>query len=149
MLAWYDCIKVLPFSLSLLLTAGLVCKVTCYGAITTAGAVSAPMILPALGFTKAGVAAGSLAAWMMSAMGTVKAGSLVALLQSWGATGVTFANPLYAANAVCSEICDWWWWHSLQYVSRIGFNWTHLIEMWILIINETVRKFGLFTRTSI
>lgn len=51
--------------------------------------VSAPILLGAIGFTSAGIAAGSYAAGMMSSAalangGGVAAGSLVALLQSAG-----------------------------------------------------------------
>ncbi|KAM9038386.1 interferon alpha-inducible protein 27-like protein 2A isoform 1-T1 [Sarcophilus harrisii] len=57
----------------------------------------APMILGALGFTKLGIAAGSMAASMMSASaiangGGVAAGSLVAVLQSVGAAGLSMTS---------------------------------------------------------
>jgi len=48
----------------------------------------AGLILGPLGFTSAGIAGGSVGAWLMSLYGgNVAAGSLVALLQSWGAAG--------------------------------------------------------------
>lgn len=51
-------------------------------------AASAPLLAVA-GFTSAGIAGGSLGAWLMSLYGgNVAAGSLVAILQSWGAAGV-------------------------------------------------------------
>lgn len=64
----------------------------------TVGAVStvllAPAVLGAVGFTSAGIAAGSTAAGMMSSVaaangGGVAAGSLVAVLQSAGAAGLS------------------------------------------------------------
>uniref|UniRef100_H0XNF0 Uncharacterized protein n=2 Tax=Otolemur garnettii TaxID=30611 RepID=H0XNF0_OTOGA len=56
-----------------------------------------PMVLSAIGFTKAGIAASSIAAKMMSAAaiangGGVSAGSLVAILQSVGAAGLSTAS---------------------------------------------------------
>uniref|UniRef100_A0AAQ5Z1N4 Uncharacterized protein n=1 Tax=Amphiprion ocellaris TaxID=80972 RepID=A0AAQ5Z1N4_AMPOC len=56
--------------------------------------VSAPFVLGAIGFTSAGIAAGSYAAGMMSSAavangGGVAAGSVVAVLQSVGAAGLS------------------------------------------------------------
>ena len=56
-----------------------------------AGVVGAPFVLGAIGFTSAGIAAGSYAASMMSAAavangGGVAAGSLVAICQAAGKT---------------------------------------------------------------
>lgn len=56
--------------------------------------VGLPVCLGALGFTSAGIAAGSIAAKMMSAAaiangGGVAAGSTVAVLQSVGAAGLS------------------------------------------------------------
>uniref|UniRef100_A0A3B3U1F1 Uncharacterized protein n=1 Tax=Poecilia latipinna TaxID=48699 RepID=A0A3B3U1F1_9TELE len=74
----------------------------------TLGAVGivlmAPVALSAIGFTSAGIAAGSYAAKMMSAAATangggVAAGSLVAILQSAGASGFTAS-----ANTVLASI---------------------------------------------
>uniref|UniRef100_A0A3Q3EPX2 Uncharacterized protein n=1 Tax=Labrus bergylta TaxID=56723 RepID=A0A3Q3EPX2_9LABR len=48
-----------------------------------------PALLAILGWTQAGVAAGSIAASIMSWMGVVPSGSLFAFLQSIGATGLT------------------------------------------------------------
>ncbi|NXA42365.1 I27L1 protein, partial [Eudromia elegans] len=58
--------------------------------------VGAPAAICALGFTTKGIAAGSVAAKMMSAAavangGGVAAGSIVALLQSAGAAGLSLA----------------------------------------------------------
>ncbi|XP_051843617.1 interferon alpha-inducible protein 27-like protein 2A [Antechinus flavipes] len=66
-----------------------------------AGGVLAPSVVPVtlgvVGFTKLGIAAGSMAANMMSAAavangGGVAAGSLVAVLQSVGAAGLSTAT---------------------------------------------------------
>ncbi|XP_027857061.1 interferon alpha-inducible protein 27-like protein 2A isoform X1 [Xiphophorus couchianus] len=74
------------------------------GAVGAMGAVlMAPVALSVIGFTSAGIAAGSYAASMMSAAATangggVAAGSLVAILQSAGASGFTaFANTVVAS----------------------------------------------------
>lgn len=50
-------------------------------------AAVAPCVLPMIGFTAGGVAAGSCAAFWQSVIGSVSAGSLFALLQSIGAAG--------------------------------------------------------------
>uniref|UniRef100_A0A4W6C9F2 Uncharacterized protein n=1 Tax=Lates calcarifer TaxID=8187 RepID=A0A4W6C9F2_LATCA len=65
--------------------------------------VSAPFALGAAGFTSAGIAAGSIAAKMMSTAavangGGVAAGSLVAVLQSAGAAGVSGAASAAVAG---------------------------------------------------
>ncbi|XP_053458320.1 interferon alpha-inducible protein 27, mitochondrial [Nycticebus coucang] len=67
------------------------------GGALAMGAV--PVVLSAIGFTKAGIAASSIAAKMMSTAaiangGGVSAGSLVAILQSLGATGLSTASNL-------------------------------------------------------
>ncbi|XP_027857062.1 interferon alpha-inducible protein 27-like protein 2A isoform X2 [Xiphophorus couchianus] len=74
------------------------------GAVGAMGAVlMAPVALSVIGFTSAGIAAGSYAASMMSAAATangggVAAGSLVAILQSAGASGFTaIANTVVAS----------------------------------------------------
>lgn len=46
------------------------------------------VLLPVLGFTTGGIAAGSAAAAWQSSVGAVAAGSLFAVLQSLGATGI-------------------------------------------------------------
>ncbi|RGB21941.1 hypothetical protein C1646_776952 [Rhizophagus diaphanus] len=63
------------------------------GGFALAGLLAGPAIIGgivgAIGFGEAGIAAGSIAAWMMSLhRGTVAAGSLVAILQSVGAAGL-------------------------------------------------------------
>uniref|UniRef100_H0XVH6 Interferon alpha inducible protein 27 like 2 n=1 Tax=Otolemur garnettii TaxID=30611 RepID=H0XVH6_OTOGA len=72
------------------------------GGALAVGAV--PVVLSAMGFTGAGIAASSIAAKMMSAAaiangGGVSAGSLVATLQSVGAAGLsTSSNILLGAT---------------------------------------------------
>lgn len=61
--------------------------------------VGIPMAIGALGFTSAGIAAGSVAAKMMSAAaiangGGVAAGSSVAVLQSIGAAGCSLGTKI-------------------------------------------------------
>ncbi|XP_035249528.1 interferon alpha-inducible protein 27-like protein 2A isoform X4 [Anguilla anguilla] len=78
--------------------------------------VGAPLVVGALGFTGAGVAAGSVASWAMSAAavangGGVAAGTAVAVLQSVGAAGLSGAATTVvgavgaAAGAVVSSVC--------------------------------------------
>ncbi|XP_070259490.1 interferon alpha-inducible protein 27-like protein 2A [Myotis yumanensis] len=67
------------------------------GGVLAVGA--APMVLGAMGFTSAGIAASSIAAKMMSAAaiangGGVAAGSLVATLQSAGAAGLSVTSKI-------------------------------------------------------
>lgn len=59
-----------------------------------AAAAAAPLVLGAVGFTTAGVAAGSIAASVQSAVygGSVASGSAFALLQSAGAAGIGAAG---------------------------------------------------------
>ncbi|PVH93422.1 hypothetical protein DM02DRAFT_661993 [Periconia macrospinosa] len=60
-----------------------------------------PVILSAMGFTNAGIAAGSLAASIQSGIGAVTAGSLFAILQSAGAggAGIIIVNVVVATTA--------------------------------------------------
>uniref|UniRef100_A0AAZ1X5S1 Uncharacterized protein n=1 Tax=Oreochromis aureus TaxID=47969 RepID=A0AAZ1X5S1_OREAU len=74
------------------------CEYSC-GAV-----VSAPIVLGAVGFTSAGIAAGSYAASMMSSAavangGGVAAGSVVAVLQSAGAAGLSATVGAAVAGA--------------------------------------------------
>ncbi|XP_058052165.1 interferon alpha-inducible protein 27-like protein 2A [Ahaetulla prasina] len=76
-------------------------------AIGLGSVVGAPLVLSAAGFTAAGIAAGSVAAKMMSAAavangGGVAAGGLVALAQSAGAAGlaITTKAGIAATGAV-------------------------------------------------
>ncbi|XP_006747901.1 interferon alpha-inducible protein 27-like protein 2 [Leptonychotes weddellii] len=71
------------------------------GGVTAVAAV--PVVLGAVGFTGAGIAASSLAAKMMSAAavangGGVAAGSLVATLQSVGAAGLSTSSNILLAS---------------------------------------------------
>ncbi|XP_072890350.1 interferon alpha-inducible protein 27-like protein 2A [Hemitrygon akajei] len=84
------------------------------GAVTGAvvAVAATPLILGAVGFTSTGIAAGTIAAKMMSAAavangGGVAAGSTVAVLQSIGAAGLsTTANAaLLTAGATAGGIC--------------------------------------------
>ncbi|VDI00533.1 Hypothetical predicted protein, partial [Mytilus galloprovincialis] len=66
---------------------------SCMAVIGVGGLVLGSAILPLLGFTSTGIAAGSWAAWMMSLYGgTIPAGSLFAILQSTGAAGVSWSS---------------------------------------------------------
>ncbi|XP_037551304.1 uncharacterized protein LOC119427737 [Nematolebias whitei] len=84
---------------------GKTLAITGSAAVGGVGAViAAPVVLGAVGFTSAGITAGSYAAGMMSAAasangGGVAAGSLVALLQSAGAAGLSAT-----ANAAVASI---------------------------------------------
>ncbi|CAI5696951.1 interferon alpha-inducible protein 27-like protein 2A [Oreochromis niloticus] len=83
-----------------------------------AGTVAlAPAALAALGFTPAGIAAGSIAAKLMSYFavangGGVAAGGLIATLQSWGMGGLTgaatggFAGAGGTVGWLLSTICN-------------------------------------------
>ncbi|XP_038017100.1 uncharacterized protein LOC119711235 [Motacilla alba alba] len=83
---------------------------TVIGATVGAGLalVGLPVCLGALGFTGAGIAAGSIAAKMMSAAaiangGGVAAGSTVAVLQSVGAAGLSLGSAGAAGGALLSK----------------------------------------------
>ncbi|XP_059951680.1 interferon alpha-inducible protein 27-like protein 2 isoform X2 [Mesoplodon densirostris] len=72
-----------------------------------------PVVLGAVGFTGAGIAASSLAAKMMSAAamangGGVAAGSLVATLQSVGAAGLSVSSNILVGSAG-SALGAWLW----------------------------------------
>ncbi|XP_060607237.1 interferon alpha-inducible protein 27-like protein 2B [Ruditapes philippinarum] len=83
-----------------LLTIGLA---VAGGVVSTLGV---PAALGALGFTSAGIAAGSAAAaWMSSYGGAVASGSLLAVCQSIGAAGLGAAGTaIGAAAGVISSI---------------------------------------------
>ncbi|XP_028660597.1 interferon alpha-inducible protein 27-like protein 2A [Erpetoichthys calabaricus] len=71
-----------------------------FAALTAAGA---PVLLGAIGFTTAGIAAGSIAAKMMSAAaiangGGVVAGGVIATLQSLG-TGIGISGTILSGAA--------------------------------------------------
>lgn len=64
-------------------------KLLAVGAGAAATIFGAPLALAGLGFTTAGITAGSIATWIMSLYGgTVLTGSVVAVLQSLGAAGM-------------------------------------------------------------
>ena len=90
-----------------LFTAGLVCYVSCLGAVGAGVVVGGPAALGALGFGASGVVAGSWAAWWMSMYGgKVAAGSIYAILQGVGATGgVLNYTGIPYINAVCNHLC--------------------------------------------
>jgi len=69
------------------------------GLTAVAAVYGVPWLAGALGFTTAGIAAGSIAAWMMSLYGgTVAAGSVVAVMQSIGVIGMgAVATAIVAA----------------------------------------------------
>ena len=62
--------------------------------------VAGPWALAYLGFTKAGVVAGSLAATYQSGHGAIVAGSVFSLCQSAGATGVLAVKTKMIASGV-------------------------------------------------
>jgi len=73
-----------------------------FAAGAIAGAVAAPYLVPfvvgGLGFTAAGIQAGSLAASMMSwSGGAVASGSVVATLQSVGASGLGTVGTVFSS----------------------------------------------------
>ncbi|KAI4535222.1 hypothetical protein MG293_014448 [Ovis ammon polii] len=82
---------------------------------------SVPVVLGAMGFTGAGIAASSIAAKMMSAAavangGGVAAGSLVATLQSVGAAGLSTSSNILLGSAgakigekIGAKIGPWLW----------------------------------------
>lgn len=62
------------------------------------GCMTVPyLVLPALGYTAAGVGVGTIAAAAQSSIGNVAAGSAFAALQSLGATGITAGMVAKAA----------------------------------------------------
>ncbi|XP_064394969.1 uncharacterized protein LOC135342207 isoform X1 [Halichondria panicea] len=61
--------------------------------------VAAPLVVAGLGFTAGGIASGSIAASMMSAMAPTVAGGIVATLQSVGAAGFSAAGVAALAGA--------------------------------------------------
>ncbi|KAF1920786.1 hypothetical protein BDU57DRAFT_525784 [Ampelomyces quisqualis] len=76
--------------------------------------VSTPAILAAMGFTTAGIAAGSTAAAIQSGIGSVVAGSAFAICQSammGGYGAVIFVLPLLPAAALFSYSLVWKWWN--------------------------------------
>ena len=61
---------------------------------------AAPVVVGALGFSAAGIQAGSAGAWMMSLYGgSVPAAGVVATLQSFGAAGMGIVGTVVAGGA--------------------------------------------------
>ncbi|XP_071147526.1 uncharacterized protein [Mytilus edulis] len=84
------------------------CYTTCLAAVGTGAVVATPLAISAAGFGAAGIAAGSLAAKLMSMVGVVKAGSWLAFLQSAGVYGVGTTGKMILASTVsplCAAIC--------------------------------------------
>ncbi|KAF8430902.1 hypothetical protein BGX38DRAFT_1230447 [Terfezia claveryi] len=77
--------------------------------LCTAGAAAFGGILAAIGFTTAGIVAGSLAAAWHSNIGVVSAGSLFATLQSLAATGLIYTIGA-ALGALVSAIMMYFSW---------------------------------------
>ncbi|GFY50367.1 hypothetical protein TNIN_299931 [Trichonephila inaurata madagascariensis] len=65
----------------------------------TVAVAGAGLALPVLGFTSAGVGAGTIAAGIQSQIGCVAAGSTFATLQSAGAAGMAFGTKLILGGA--------------------------------------------------
>ncbi|XP_060891311.1 interferon alpha-inducible protein 27-like protein 1 [Labrus mixtus] len=74
------------------------CKGVVIGAGGVVTVIFTPVLLGLLGFTKIGIAAGSIAAKIMAWLGVVPSGSLFAFLQSIGATGLTLTLAGYVAS---------------------------------------------------
>lgn len=80
-----------------------------YGVAGAAVAVAgAPIVLGLLGFSSAGVVAGSIAAGVQSMIGNVAAGSIFAALQSAGAVGL--AGTTKVAVAAIAAAVAWLLW---------------------------------------
>jgi dolichyl-phosphate-mannose--protein O-mannosyl transferase len=72
----------------LLMSNKMVASIVIGGTVVVFGV---PLGIKWLGFTVAGVAAKSIAAWLMSILGPIGAGSLYANLQSIGVLGLSYA----------------------------------------------------------
>ena len=71
--------------------------------------VAAPHVLSWAGFTAGGIAAGSIAAKLMALLAPTKAGGIVALLQSYGATGIPLLTKawLFVAGTLPPAFWEW------------------------------------------
>ena len=75
-----------------LFIGGLICYGSCLAAVGVGGFVGGIAVLPALGFTAGGIAAGSWASvWMAPFLGPVPAGNLLTILKSVGVAGLCSA----------------------------------------------------------
>ena len=85
-------------------------KVVGTGAVVGGGgSVALGTAVSCAGFTTSGVAAGSVAAGIQSAIGVVEAGSAFATIQSIGATGALFASaPLVLVGGAIAGGIYWW-----------------------------------------
>ncbi|XP_036601887.1 interferon alpha-inducible protein 27-like protein 2A [Trichosurus vulpecula] len=97
-----DMNKVIPVAVGALMGGGI-------------AVASVPVFLGVVGFTKVGIATGSMAAKMMSAAavangGGVASGSLVAVLQSVGASGLSTmaSTALGSAGSTLGSILAYW-----------------------------------------
>ncbi len=63
----------------------------------TVAVVAAPLVIGAIGFSSAGIVAGSWGAWMMSTLAPTVVGGVVATLQSVGAAGLGIAGTTVVA----------------------------------------------------
>ena len=88
-----------------LVLGGPICYASCLAAVGVGGLVAGAAVLPLLGFTSTGIAAGSWAAgWMASFGGAVPAGSLFAGLQSVGAAGISWSS-IGSVFTLCAQLC--------------------------------------------
>lgn len=86
----------------------ITCYTTCLAAVGTGAVVGTPLAIAAAGFGATGIAAGSIAAKIMSMVGVVKAGSWFAFLQSAGVAGIGTTGKMILASTVaplCAAIC--------------------------------------------
>lgn len=85
---------------------GPLCYASCLATVGVGGLVGGSAVLPLLGFTSTGIAAGSWAAgWMASFGGAVPAGSLFAGLQSAGAAGISWSS-IGSVFTLCDNLCS-------------------------------------------